>query len=135
VSLVPVRVSSWPSQRPTGTPSSSRIAIVWAAEPRGLPEQQRRTARTARQVLVGRGHLATAPDDRWDVERRSWTLQEPQTKRREHQDNSDVYDQALPEPVPEEQDVHADHDGYQRDHVKHDSCLSSHRGFPLYAVF
>ena len=29
--------------------------------------------------------------------------------------------------VPEEQDVHADHDGYQREHVKHDGCLSSHR--------
>jgi hypothetical protein len=58
---------------------------------------------------------------------RSWTLQEPQTERREHQDNPDIYDQALPEVVPEEQDVHADHDGYQREHVKHDRCLSSHR--------
>ena len=29
--------------------------------------------------------------------------------------------------VPEEQDVHAGHDGYQRKHVKHDGCLSSHR--------
>jgi len=29
--------------------------------------------------------------------------------------------------VLEEQDVHADHDGYQREHVKHDACLSSHR--------
>jgi hypothetical protein len=27
----------------------------------------------------------------------------------------------------EEQDVHADHDGYQREHVKHDACLPSHR--------
>jgi len=57
----------------------------------------------------------------------SWTLQKPQTERREHQDNSDVYDQPLPEVVPEEQDVHADHDGYQREHVEHDGCLSSHR--------
>ena len=30
-------------------------------------------------------------------------------------------------PVPEEQDVHADHDGYQREHVKRDGCLPSHR--------
>jgi hypothetical protein len=29
--------------------------------------------------------------------------------------------------MPEEQDVHADHDGYQREHVKHDACLPSHR--------
>jgi hypothetical protein len=26
----------------------------------------------------------------------------------------------------EEQDVHADHDGYQREHVKHDGCPFSH---------
>ena len=36
--------------------------------------------------------------------------------------------------VPEEQDVHADHDGYQREHVKHDGCLSSHRSFLLCAT-
>ena len=65
---------------------------------------------------------------------RSWTLQEPQIERREHQDNSDVYYQPLPELVPEEQDVHADHDGYQREHVKHDGCLSSHRSFLLCAT-
>src|ERR1035438_194671 len=29
--------------------------------------------------------------------------------------------------MPEEQDVHADHDGYHREHVKHDACLPSHR--------
>ena len=54
------------------------------------------------------------------------TLQEPQIERREHQDNSDVNYQPLPQLVPEEQDVHADHDGYQGEHVKHDGCLSSH---------
>src|SRR5215813_10924913 len=59
--------------------------------------------------------------------RRSWTLQEPPIERPEYQDNSDVYYQPLPEVVPEEQDVHADHDGYQREHVKRDCCLSSHR--------
>jgi len=53
-------------------------------------------------------------------------LQEPQMERREHQDNSDVRYQPLPEPVPEEQDVHADDDGYQPEHVKHDGRLSSH---------
>jgi hypothetical protein len=58
---------------------------------------------------------------------RSCSLQEPQIERREHQDNPDVYHQALPEPMPEDQDVHADHDGYQREHVKHDACLPSHR--------
>ena len=55
---------------------------------------------------------------------RSCALQEPQTERQEYQDNPDVYDQALPELVPEEQDVHADHDGYQREYVKHDGYLS-----------
>jgi len=36
--------------------------------------------------------------------------------------------------VPEEQDVHADDDGYHREHVKHDGCLSSHRLFLLCAT-
>ena len=54
-------------------------------------------------------------------------LQEPEIERREYQDNSDVYYQPLPEVVPEEQEVHADHDGYQGKHVKRDGCLSSHR--------
>jgi len=58
---------------------------------------------------------------------RSWTLQEPQIERRKYQDNSDVHDQPIPEVVPEEQDVHADHDGYHPKHVKHDSCPASHR--------
>jgi hypothetical protein len=59
---------------------------------------------------------------------RSGTLQEPQIDRREYQDNSDVYYQPLPEVVPKEQDVHADHDdGYQCEHVQHDGCLSSDR--------
>ena len=29
--------------------------------------------------------------------------------------------------VPEEQDVHADHDGHHREHVKRDGCPVSHR--------
>ena len=61
----------------------------------------------------------------------SWTLQEPQIERREHQDDSDVHHQPLPESVPEEQDVYPDHDGYQREHVKHDGCLSSHSSILL----
>src|SRR5262249_4787359 len=40
---------------------------------------------------------------------------------------------AAPRTVPEEQDVHADHDGYQREYVKHDGCLSSHPSFLLAA--
>jgi hypothetical protein len=75
---------------------------------------------------------ARRPDQRPERHRlgrrlRSCSLQEPQIERREHQDNPDVYHQALPEPMPEDQDVHADHDGYQREHVKHDACLPSHR--------
>ena len=38
------------------------------------------------------------------------------SKRREHQDDPDVYYQPLPELVSEEQDVHTDHDSYQREH-------------------
>src|SRR5262249_52484005 len=57
----------------------------------------------------------------------SWTLHEPPEERPEHQDDADVYCQPRPEVMLEEQDVHADHDGYQREHVQHDGCLSSHR--------
>jgi len=58
---------------------------------------------------------------------RSWTLQEPHIEPHEHQDDSDVHDVPLPGgPVPQEQDVHADHNGYHRERVKHDDCLSSH---------
>ena len=60
---------------------------------------------------------------------RSWTPQEPEIERREHQNNPDIYYQPFPELVPEKQDVHADHDGYQREHVEHDGCPSSHRPF------
>jgi hypothetical protein len=53
-------------------------------------------------------------------------VHEPQIERPEHQDDPDVHHQPLPEPIPEEQDIDADHDSYQREHVKHDGCLSSH---------
>lgn len=62
------------------------------------------------------------------------TVQEPQIERPEHQDYSDVYHQPLPEPVPEEQDIHAEHDGYQREHVKYDGCLSCHPSFLVRAT-
>jgi hypothetical protein len=79
--------------------------------------------------------MFVASDETISVRRlRSWRLQEPQTERREHHDNSDVHYQSLPEPVPEEQDVHADHDGYDREHVKYDGCLSSHPSFLLRAA-
>ena len=53
--------------------------------------------------------------------------QEPQVNDPEYEDNCDVYYQPRPEVVPEEQDIHADHDAYHREHVEHDDCLSSHR--------
>jgi hypothetical protein len=62
------------------------------------------------------------------------TLHEPQIERREYQDKSDVHHQPFPEPIPEEQDVHADNDGYQRERVKHDGCLSSHPAFLVLAA-
>jgi hypothetical protein len=72
---------------------------------------------------------ATSPATRLPPVRRqrSWTLQEPQIDRREYQNNSDVNDQPNPELVPEEQDVHADHDGYHREHVKRSGYPVSHR--------
>ena len=65
---------------------------------------------------------------------RSWTLQKPPIERREYQDNSDVYHQTRPEVMLEEQDVHADHDAYHREHVKYADCRSSHRFVLLCAV-
>ena len=61
-------------------------------------------------------------------------LQERQIERPEHENNSDVHYQPRPEPVAEEQDVHADHDDYQREHVKHNGCLISHCPFLLRAA-
>src|SRR5215475_10453628 len=59
-------------------------------------------------------------------------FKEPQIERREHQDNSDVHHQPRPELVPEELNVHANHDAYQREHVKHDgTCLPI---YPFYYV-
>jgi hypothetical protein len=59
--------------------------------------------------------------------RRSSTFQECEIECREYRDDPDVYQQPRPEAVPEEQDVHADHDDYQDEHVKHDGCLASHQ--------
>jgi hypothetical protein len=54
----------------------------------------------------------------------SRALQESQIERNEYQDNADVCYQPFREVVPEEEDVHADHDGDQREHVKHYDCVS-----------
>jgi hypothetical protein len=59
----------------------------------------------------------------------SWTLHEPPVERCEHQDDSDVHHQPLPEPASEEQNIHAHDDGYQREHVKNDGRVSSHGPF------
>src|SRR5664279_2699168 len=61
-------------------------------------------------------------------------LQEPEIERPEHQDDPDVGHQPLPEVVPEEQDVHANHDDYHREHVEHGRCLPSHDSFLLWAT-
>jgi len=55
-------------------------------------------------------------------------LQEPQVERSEHQDDSYIHHQPFPEPepVPEEQDIHTDHDSCQQHYVKYDRCLSRH---------
>lgn len=75
------------------------------------------------------GDATLPPPARSAAAARSWTLQEPEIERHKYQDNTDVHQQPSPELVPEEQDVHADHDGYHREHVKHDGCPASH-GYP-----
>jgi hypothetical protein len=52
--------------------------------------------------------------------------EDQETERREPQNYPDVGYQPLREVVPEEQDVRADHDGYEREHVQHNACLSCH---------
>jgi hypothetical protein len=62
------------------------------------------------------------------------TLQEPHIERCEHQNDADIYYQPQPELVSEGKDVHADHEGYHREHIKYDADLSSHRLFLLCAT-
>src|ERR1035438_3540457 len=108
--------------------------------PSGVSSMPVRRPHAASNIsTTGGGQLAAVSrrsstgESSWNARPRpsSWTLQEPQIERREHQDDSDVHHQPLPEPVPEEQDVHPAHDGYQREHVKHDGCLSAHSSFLL----
>jgi len=56
----------------------------------------------------------------------SWTPEESQTERCEHQDNANIHCQPFPESVSEEHDIYTDYDGCHHHHVKHDSYLSAH---------
>jgi hypothetical protein len=60
------------------------------------------------------------------VKSRSGTLQESHVESPKYQHYCDVYDQPNPEVVSQEQDVHADDDDYERDHVKHNGQVLSH---------
>ncbi len=53
-------------------------------------------------------------------------LQKSQVERCEYQDDSYIHQQPFPEPVPEEQEIHTDHDGCQQHYIKYDRCLSRH---------
>src|SRR5262249_16154645 len=64
----------------------------------------------------------------------AYCFQEPHIERPEHENDYAVHYQPLPEPCPEEQDVHADHDDYQREHVKHYGYQISHPSFLLRAA-
>jgi hypothetical protein len=55
-------------------------------------------------------------------------LQKSQVERCEHQDDSDIHQQSFPEAVPEEQEIHTDHNDNQQHYVKHDRCMSRHFG-------
>ncbi|MGA2089734.1 MAG: hypothetical protein ABSG66_12545, partial [Stellaceae bacterium] len=57
---------------------------------------------------------------------RSWTPQESEVERREHQDDSNIHCQPFPESVSEEHEIYTDYDGCHRHHVKHHSYLSAH---------
>lgn len=91
---------------------------------------------SGREALPSSHNVCTdpRPDQRLERRLRSRSLQKSQIERREYQDDPDVHHQALPEPMPEEQDVHADYDGYQREHVKHNACLPSHYSTILFTT-
>jgi len=56
----------------------------------------------------------------------SWTPQESQVERCEHQDDSNIHYQPFPESVSEEREIHTDYDGCHGHCVKRDSHLSAH---------
>ena len=56
----------------------------------------------------------------------SWTPQESQVERGEHQHDSNIHNQPFQESVSEENKVYTDYDGYHRHHLKHNSYLSAH---------
>jgi hypothetical protein len=62
-------------------------------------------------------------------------LQKSQVERYEHQDDSNIRHQPFPEPVPEEQDIYTDHDGYHQHYIKYDRCLSRHFSHPSKSEF
>ena len=57
--------------------------------------------------------------------------QESQIESCKDQDDSHVADQPFQEPMPEEQDIHADYDGYHQRHEKPDNRLSMHSQPPF----
>jgi len=56
----------------------------------------------------------------------SWTPQESQVERCEHQDDSNIHCQPFPESVSEEHEIYTNYDGCHRHPVKHVSYLSAH---------
>src|SRR5277367_2064529 len=70
-------------------------------------------------VLLERQRDRAIPTD-------SWTPQESQVERCEHQDDSNIHCQPFPESVSQEHEIYTDYDGCHRHHVKHDSYLSAY---------
>jgi hypothetical protein len=52
--------------------------------------------------------------------------EESQVESCEHQNNTDIRDQPLPESISEEHDIYADYDGYHGRHVKRGGYLFAH---------
>jgi hypothetical protein len=53
-------------------------------------------------------------------------LQDSQIEGGKHEDDADVHHQACPELIPEERQIHTDHNGYQSRNVKSDRHVSCH---------
>jgi hypothetical protein len=56
----------------------------------------------------------------------SLMLHQSQVERCKNQDDSYIRHQPFPEPIPEEQEIHTDHDGCQQHYIKYDRCISRH---------
>jgi hypothetical protein len=94
------------------------IPLVRRIHSRALQQPSKRRVATKYLQAFSERKSAVAPC--------SWTPQESQVERYEHQDDPNIHRQPFPESVSEEREIYADYDGCHRYHVKRDSYLSTH---------